>query len=338
MIILLILIFLLLSGVIAFDAITTVAGGVIAGVILLIFFIVRASKRRADDARSNQGGSIGKWVIVVLFLALTFWVIPQDAKAVLLIVVAVIVIGGIVRSIINADKKERESIEQEALIQDQGGERQSAATDEHIENQAAHSIAFPAEVNGVPAAYRYEKVHIQLSDNFQLESYVGSPVTFQASEEKTAVVLSGVIVGFIASGRIASMVKDWLSRNHPVLAYFTSADDEKREYAIDIVFYRDQFRHLLERHPDAKKYKLTGNRSEEMQRNIGDLKEGQRLALEYDYEKEKYAVLDGWKIGYLPASAEKIVEEYGQDDVNVFVAGTEIDDDFVTAVYVYVFD
>ena len=75
-----------------------------------------------------------------------------------------------------------------------------------------------------------------------------------------------------------------------------------------------------------------------MQGNIGDLKTGQRLTLEYDYDKEKYAVLDGWEIGYLPASAAKIVDEYGPDDVDVFVAGTEIDDDFKTIVYVYVFD
>lgn len=134
------------------------------------------------------------------------------------------------------------------------------------------------------------------------------------------------------------MVKDWISRKDPVLACITSADDEKREYAVDIVFYRDQFKYLLERNPNARKYRLTGNKSEEMQDRVSNLKKGKPLTIEYDIEKDKYAVLDGWEIGYLPASAARIVEERGAEDVTAYVAGTEIDDNWKTVVYIYLFE
>ena len=75
-----------------------------------------------------------------------------------------------------------------------------------------------------------------------------------------------------------------------------------------------------------------------MQDRLSDLKEGKPLTIEYDSEKDKYSVCDGWEIGYLPASAAKIVEERGADDVTAYVAGTEIDDNWKTVVYIYLFE
>lgn len=219
-------------------------------------------------------------------------------------------------------------------------EREQAIADaeKRIAEKEGRTITFPAEVDGVPAAYHYGKVRFSSSVDFSLEPFVGDQLYFQFSDGVAYVVHGGDIIGALDQSRICEMVDDWIHRNEPILAYFSSAYDEKREYNLAVAFYRDKFKYLIRKHPDAKKYKLIGNRSEEMQGNIGDLKEGQPLTVEYDYDKEKYAVLDGWEIGYLPASAARIVNEYGPDDVKVFVAGTEIDEELKTVVYVYVFD
>lgn len=285
-----------------------------------------------------------------------------DFRAILLIIAAIAVIVAIVRSIRKADEKERSHMEAEAIRRKiakekaaekasrqkqaaldnwhQSAEQGQAMADAGLrrEKQENTNLTFPAEVNGIPAAYHYKKVLFTASVDGPLEPMLGSPVSFQFSDGVAYVVLNGAVIGALNPCRICEMVDSWIRRDEPFLSYFTCADDEKREYGVDIAFYWDKFKYLIRKHPDAKKYKLTGNRSEEMQGNIGDLKTGQRLTLEYDYDKEKYAVLDGWEIGYLPASAAKIVDEYGPDDVDVFVAGTEIDDDFKTIVYVYVFD
>ena len=235
-------------------------------------------------------------------------------------------------------QREKLSEEKEKIGGVQAREDAIFAADQRCEEKEKQVISFPPDFNGIPAAYHYEKVHVSSTVSFPLESYVGHPVTFQASDGIAYVILDGAVIGSIGSDRITSMVTDWFSWNHPVLACFTSADDENRKYAVDIVFYRDQFRYLLERNPDAKKYRLTGNKSEEMQDRLSDLKEGQPLTVEYDYEKEKYAVCDGWEIGYLPTSAARIVEDYGTDAISVYVAGTEIDDNWKTVVYIYLFE
>lgn len=302
-------------------------------------------------------------VIIALILFICIFVgVTTDTKAVLLIVIPIIAAVSIARSIKKADEKERQRKAHEAMRKKalkekaavnaaqqkqaafdnwrQNPEQEQAIADaaQRLERQEKANLTFPAEVEGIPAAYHYKKVLFTASVDGPLEPMVGSPVSFQFSDGVAYVVLNGAVIGALNPCRICEMVDSWIRRGEPFLSYFTWADDEKREYGVDIAFYWDKFKYLIRKHPDAKKYKLTGNRSEEMQGNIGELKTGQRLTLEYDYDKEKYAVLDGWEIGYLPASAAKIVEEYGPDDVDVFVAGTEIDDDLKTIVYVYVFD
>lgn len=235
-----------------------------------------------------------------------------------------------------AEKKAAEEAERRRRMQER--EEEIAAAEKRIAEKDKKTITFPADVDGVPNAYFYENVRFSSTVDLSLEPFVGDQLSFQFSDGVAYVVHGGDIIGALDQSRICEMVDDWIKRNEPILAYFSSADDEKREYALAVAFYRDKFKYLIRKHPDAKRYKLIGNRSEEMQGNIGDLKEGQSLTVEYDYEKEKYAVLDGWEIGYLPASAARIVNEYGPDDVKVFVAGTEIDEELKTVVYVYVFD
>ena len=133
------------------------------------------------------------------------------------------------------------------------------------------------------------------------------------------------------------MLSDWLGRGDPVWAVLSSADEESRTAAFDLYFYRDEFNYLLNRHPDAKQYKLTGNRSGELQENASMCSAGSECSVSYDYEKEKYEVSDGWPIGYLPASAARIVEESTDDSARVFISDVETDEEGKTVVFVYVF-
>jgi hypothetical protein len=133
------------------------------------------------------------------------------------------------------------------------------------------------------------------------------------------------------------MVYDWNRRGEPVFAVITHIDDERNEAALDLFFYRDELKYLLRRFPDAKAYRLTGNRRGEMQDNISQCERGEECSVEYDFDKEKYVVSSTLEIGYLPAAAAKIVEAQGEENVSVYIAGINSDDEGIDFADVYIF-
>jgi hypothetical protein len=73
--------------------------------------------------------------------------------------------------------------------------------------------------------------------------------------------------------------------------------------------YTEPVEKFLERNDDAKLFKLTGKAEEYALPQVGN-----RCKIEYDDEKEKYAVLCGdFVIGYLPSSAVSYAEKLGTD-------------------------
>jgi hypothetical protein len=197
----------------------------------------------------------------------------------------------------------------------------------------------PARIERCSCVYSYIKVPMTPLDEMPVEPLVSRLINFSPADDEPAVFCHGVPVGHVNHQKIGRMISDWIKRGDPIWAMITSADELKHTAAFDIYFYRDELKYLLMKNPDAKLYKLTGNKNDEMQMWISMLRPGQPCAVEYDLEKEKYAVLsDGTPIGYLPVAAARIVEENGEDNVKVLVGDTELDDSGNDIVRVYVFD
>ena len=206
------------------------------------------------------------------------------------------------------------------------------------EQKQQETVKVPAVIDGQKIAYQYTKVDIILSDGANLDSIFAQRIQFDASRGPVALIVGNQYVGTVGNRRIAEMISDWLRRGEPVFAVVSSIDGERYTAAFDLYLYRDGLKYLLHRFPDAKPYKLTGNRRGELQENISYCSVGDECTLEYDIDKEKYLVSAGASdIGYLPTAAAKIAEEQGEDNLVTYVADTLSDDEGIDEVTVYLF-
>lgn len=205
------------------------------------------------------------------------------------------------------------------------------------EPKQQETINIPAVIDGQKCVYQYTKVDIQLVENINLDSVFAQRVQFDASSGPVALIVNGKYIGSVRNGKIADMVSDWLRRGEPVFAVISSVNDEQYSAAFDLYLYRDQLKYLLRRFPDAKKYKLKGNRRGEMQDNISYCERGEECTVEFDYDKGEYLVSAGFEIGYLPAAAARIAEGQGEQNFTVYVAEVSSDDEGIDEVFVYIF-
>ena len=197
----------------------------------------------------------------------------------------------------------------------------------------------PMDVNGKTCAYRYHDVTLIPDEKIAVEPLLSRLISFQPQGEEVAVLCKGVRVGAMKSGTLQRMVREWTENHDPIWAMITHADEEAHTASFELIFYRDELGYQLRKTPNAQKYRLTGNRNEEAQGNIAYCEEGKPCTVDFDWDKEKYAVCcDGLEIGCLPASAARIAEECGAENVKVFIADLKIDDEGKTVVFVYVFD
>lgn len=202
------------------------------------------------------------------------------------------------------------------------------------EQKQQETIKVPTEIDGQKCAYQYRKVDIALVAGVNLDSIFGQRVMLGYD----SVEYNGQYIGRICNVKINDMAKDWLRRGEPVFAVVSRVDDDNHTAAIDLYLYRDELKYLLRRFPEAKPYKLTGNRRGELQDNICYCSSGDICSIEYDIDKEKYLVSAGSsEIGYLPAVAAKIAEEHGEDNLSCYVADVSSDDEGVDEVTVYIF-
>ena len=206
-----------------------------------------------------------------------------------------------------------------------------------IEKSPLDEPTAPMMIGNKSCAYKYKKVAITPKERIAVEPLISRCVSFYQNGQSVVVLCCGVSIGTVKQQQISEMIADWMKKGEPIWAMITWAEETTHEAAFDIYFYRDELAYQLKRNPDAKQYRLTGNGSGSLQDQASSCEPGQRCTLEFDDEKEKYIVLDGWEIGYLPASAAKIVQEEGEDHVEVFISNTTLDDDGKTIVYVYVF-
>lgn len=193
------------------------------------------------------------------------------------------------------------------------------------------NIHIPNEINGQSIAYKYDDVGIFVPKDVAVKRDVcyGNAVTFEYEPDNkydtsaVKAVVGGEFIGYINKGKLQEMIHDFKDSGLPIFSYVSSCDPVK----VFISFYRGV------KAPDVTKtYKLTSNKSEEMQDAIANCEEGDEVEYTYDDEKEKYIAICGGDVGYFPKSANEILEgnpsayiaEISEDDDGVYSVEVEI--------------
>ena len=163
-----------------------------------------------------------------------------------------------------------------------------------------------------------------------LETLVGRDATLKYNDEtdKVSVMVDGKRVGTLISATPKSVTKEWLRTGEPYRAIIVHADDETRELAAALVYYRDELNRRLKNKSDAPDWRLMGVLSNDMQLAASLVRRGDRVEIDLDPANGKYAALteSGDVIGYLPAAAAKYYETLDPDLATAFVVENEKDE------------
>ncbi len=133
-----------------------------------------------------------------------------------------------------------------------------------------------------------------------------------------AVYFEGVKIGYIKKGRFQDMYHDFVARKEAIDATISKVVEQ--EIYINLKFYKyvDPIKYL-ENNCETKRFKLTGNTSDDYQEEISFISEGDEVNYTWDYDKSKY----GSDIGFFPKSAE----EYLERNAPVYVYNTDTDEE-----------
>ena len=209
--------------------------------------------------------------------------------------------------------------------------------DEAPEKQVVE-FHLPDTIDGATVAYQYEEVVFALDCAEDPDPYMAKELRFEKDADKIRVTHESVQIGFLKPGKITDMVRDWLNRGDPIRAFLTGYNTDEATGHFVIVFYRDALKHAMRRSTSSKEFKLVGNKSADVQELCHYASKGDRCSIEYDYDKEKYAVYDETYTlyGYLPAAGTKYYEECDDSCIAV-VSNVELDDECRTVIYVTLF-
>lgn len=193
----------------------------------------------------------------------------------------------------------------------------------------------PDTIDGATVAYQYEEVVFALDCAEDPDPYMAKELHFEKASDKIHVKHEVVQIGSLKPGKITDMIRDWLERGDPIRAFLTGYDTYESTGHFIIVFYRDSLKHAMRRSTSSKEFKLVGNKSANVQELCHYASKGDRCSIDYDYDKEKYAVYDETYTlyGYLPAAGAKFYEENDGDCLAV-VSNVELDDEDRTVIYV----
>ena len=224
---------------------------------------------------------------------------------------------------------EPESVKEEPKVE--------SKPDETPEKQVVE-FHLPDTIDGATVAYQYEEVVFALDCAEDPDPYMAKELHFEKDADKIYVKHESVRIGCLKPGKITDMIRDWLERGDPIRAFLTGYDTDESTGHFVIVFYRDALKHAMRRSTSSKEFKLVGNKSADVQELCHYASEGDRCSIEYDYDKEKYAVYDETYTlyGYLPAAGTKYYEECDDSCIAV-VSNVEFDDEDRTVIYVTLF-
>lgn len=226
---------------------------------------------------------------------------------------------------------------------------ESSASDAMPPAEPAISVntILPESIRGHVIAYRYSDVGIYVpkDSTFDVDGFIpGALLTLFHDKENDhdqnaiGLRLNKRLVGYLYRGKLQDMANDWISKDLPMRAVLTKTDRENSRADVTLAFYDlSDNKKYLRRYPDAKEYRLTNNANAEMQDNLLLCAKGEECDIRYDVDRERYLVCAGLDIGYLPASAEKLVDQYGEDGCRVFIADLFTNENGKTVATVYVF-
>ena len=235
------------------------------------------------------------------------------------------------------ERIKREIAEQERIIKE---------TEEQIRIQ--EMLTLPERFFGFNKAYDYEDVNLFVPDSHAFSKMnVGTKLNaYRDSDneyDKNAVRLewNSDTLAYFYRGKLQDMANDYLRFGGCVHGVITGLMPEDKKIQAHLGFYKgenyDRIRELYKKNPKAKSYKLTGSSSESKQSNIMICNVGDECDVEYDYDKDKYLVSSGDELGYLPASAAKMIDEYGEDNCSVFISDIDTNDSGNRYCCVYLF-
>ena len=210
-------------------------------------------------------------------------------------------------------------------------------------------LGCPFLYEGKEKRYSYNDVWLYVPDERILtwdQLKVGEFLNVEAETgnqyDPNAVVLTlhGYIVGYLyKKDKRYSMANDWFLQNLPMLAQVESIDKLNKRIIVIIAFYdTPKLERMLRYNPNPKSYRLSRSANEEAQDAITFCSEGDEVTIEDDFENDGYIITSGGTMGKLPASAAKVVDEYGgADSCCAFIASKDYTDSGKETVCVYVF-
>lgn len=214
------------------------------------------------------------------------------------------------RKAAEAARLERERQEEAARKAEEARRAEAARAQAEEEKKP---IDPPQAMNGYYLAYFYPDVEFDCTPE-QLERARLVPPRKQLTlnrgdGDEIELEFNGAVFGTMKPNRLRDMVNDYDVDGRTIIAA-SRAFDEKPLFSL--AFYRsaDELIEKWKLDDSFHKFKLVSNGNDEMQDNISGVGIGCPVEFDLDPDKGKYLVLaEGLEIGYLPASAEKYVDE-----------------------------
>jgi hypothetical protein len=181
-----------------------------------------------------------------------------------------------------------------------------------------NNIILPPFIDGKPLAYDFGTENIAVvrgqEPDFSKVS-IGAEARIVPEPDNPydnraiAVYSNAAKLGYLYKGKAQDVAHDFIRKNDPFYARIFQIDSVNKKIQIILGFYCLKASNKNE-DAEFKTFRLTSNKSEEMQDNISLASEGDEVSYDYDFEKEKYlASSDVGDIGYFSKSAEKYLEE-----------------------------
>ena len=203
----------------------------------------------------------------------------------------------------------------------------------------------PLKINGHVLKYKYHNIELAVTslqnidyNNLSIKMIVElkhEPDNPYDSEAIVVMTKQGMKLGYLYKNNLQKMVHDFTKKNLPIFSYIDDINENEMKIKICLVFYKgtkiiiddySNYNELIESGLEREKFKLTGNKNEEMQDNIWGCSVGDFIDCEFDHDSNKYIVSCSFgEIGYLPKSAEKWIEEC-DDNFVAFIEDRGIDD------------
>lgn len=131
-----------------------------------------------------------------------------------------------------------------------------------------------------------------------------TPITFTQESDNpydnkaVAVFLKYYKIGYLYKGTLKDMINDFISRGETVVGMLTNVDTSEQKIEMNIAFYKEITRNDLI-------IKLSGSSGEAAQDALYCSSVGDSVYIEFDYDKLKYYVDNGFgRIGYIPEKYE----------------------------------